>query len=286
MGKSRGNNRGMNMKWGIKTLYYGKIECPLRALFPSFFQYPKFDVEKIDIPYLGFLITGKKNILVDTGISESFIVNGKAWGGLPAEGGRSFVKKALENNNLKPADIDIVVYTHLHNDHAGNCDLFEKSEHIVQKNEWSELLDPHSASKVRKEYDPNIIPKLRELNLIKVNGDIEIENGIKLYTSPGHTMGSQAVGISTDIGNFILCGDTFNLYCNIFPHLNTIVDMNGNEHKITPPPIHYGSVIPSSLIYDYYDWYDSAYKLKILGSNSIEFMIPGHEPSIVGKKFP
>ncbi|MCX5910909.1 MAG: hypothetical protein NTV04_03160 [Deltaproteobacteria bacterium] len=60
--------------WQIKVLCYGKINVPKSALTPNL--HPDLT---IDFSYLGFFLQqGKRNILVDTGISESFIVTGKA----------------------------------------------------------------------------------------------------------------------------------------------------------------------------------------------------------------
>ncbi len=70
--------------WKVTVLYYGKITLPKSALTPA------FDPDLVlDIPYLGFLLQkGNRNILVDTGIDDHFIIDGKAWGGWPAEAGR------------------------------------------------------------------------------------------------------------------------------------------------------------------------------------------------------
>ena len=77
--------------WKIKPLYYGKITGNKSLLTPG------IDADVVaDSPYLGFLLQdGKRNILVDTGIADEFIVDGKAWAGLPAEGGKVFVQESL-----------------------------------------------------------------------------------------------------------------------------------------------------------------------------------------------
>ena len=102
--------------WEIKVLYYGKITVPKSGLTPN------LDPDlTIDFPYLGFLLRqGKRNILVDTGISDSFIINGKAWGGYPAEAGKAYLEKSLSKAGVDPLDIDTILFTHLHNDHAAN----------------------------------------------------------------------------------------------------------------------------------------------------------------------
>ncbi len=124
--------------WEIKVLYYGKITCPKSALTPGLD--PGLTV---DWPYLGFLLQrGKRNILVDTGISDSFIIDGKAWGGWPADAGRAYLEKSLAGARVDPLDIDTILFTHLHNDHAANSTMFKKARLIFQKDEWTTLLDP------------------------------------------------------------------------------------------------------------------------------------------------
>ncbi len=83
---------------------------------------------------------------------------------------------------------------------------------------------------------------------------------------------------------YYITGDTFNFKQNAFPHLAEMTGINGKIMKITPAPTGYGPAIPSSLIHDLYAWYDSAAKLKAL-AKAPEFIIPGHEPSLVGKTF-
>ena len=79
-------------QWDIKILYVGKITVPTKVSFPGV-----EDAEFLDTPYLCFLLQSRdRNVLVDCGISENFIVDGKAWGGYPAEGGQSYVEKALK----------------------------------------------------------------------------------------------------------------------------------------------------------------------------------------------
>jgi N-acyl homoserine lactone hydrolase len=264
--------------WRIDVLYYGMIRIPKSALTVG------FDPDLIiDLPYLGFLLRhGNRNVLVDSGISAKFIVDGKAWGGYPAEGGKDFVIEALGKEGLTPADIDIVIYTHLHNDHAGNCELFPKASFIVQQAEWEALLDPIPVERVRGDYDQSIIPILAAAKMHKIDGDLPLLQGIHIYKTPGHTRGSQVIAVDTEDGRCVLCGDTCHALVNIFPHLTEMVDMEGRAHKITVPPEVYRTGLPSSLVYDYYDWYKSLDKIKALAEQyDPAYVITGHDPSLI-----
>ena len=266
--------------WVIKVLLYGKMTEPKSI--------PTAGLDEdlvMDLPYLGFLLqNGKENLLVDTGISESLIVDGKCWG-YPTEGGSSFVKRELARANLTPEDISVVIYTHLHYDHVGNCGLFKKAKHIVQKDEWRELLDPLPVAKFRGDYNQSAIPTLENLDLFLVDNDIQLTEGIRLLKTPGHTSGSQSVAVMTARGEYYVTGDTFNFKQNAFPYLTEMTGMDGETMKVTPAPDGFGPAIPSSLIHNFYAWYDSVAKLKAL-AKAPEFLIPAHEPSLVGKVFP
>lgn len=265
--------------WEIKVLYYGKINVPKAALTPG------FDAELIlDWPYLGFLLQSEdQKVLVDTGIADHFIVEGKAWGGWPAEAGRAYLEKALADAGVNPKDIDTLVFTHLHNDHAANTSLFENARLIFQKDEWATLLNPLPAMNIRKDYDPMLIDELRQMDCIQIEGDMKLTEGIRLYKTPGHTPGSQSIAVDTVDGTKFIVGDHWHVYCMAFSKQGEVVDMSGQRHKITPAPDVYEGFIPSSLIYNYYDYYDSCYKLKALMGNRFlpESLLPGHEPSLI-----
>lgn len=266
--------------WEITVLYYGEVTIP-KALAT-----PNLDPDlSIASPYLGFLLqNGNHNVLVDTGISDGFIVDGKtAWGNLPAVGGRAFVEKALAKAGVNPLEIETVLFTHLHNDHAANTSFFKNARLIFQRNEWATLLDPLPIMKARREYDPALIDALQSANCIKVHGDFELTKGIKCFLTPGHTPGCMSVAVDTKKGIRILVGDLWPLYCMAFSQQQEIMDMQGNRHRITPAPPVYGHFIPPvTLIYDYFDYYDSCYKvLSMIPEDRPEYIVPGHEPSLI-----
>ncbi|MCZ7665251.1 MAG: MBL fold metallo-hydrolase [Thermoleophilia bacterium] len=165
--------------WEVDVLYLGKISMPLSTMLSVCYAFGAPTVEHdayISAPYLGFLLTrGETRVVVDTGISGKFIVDGKAWAGLAAEGGEEHMRRALAERGLDPEDVQVVVYTHLHNDHAGNCALFPRAQHVFQEAEWENLLSPLPIQNVRKDYDPAIIDDLASLPTHMVDGDTELE---------------------------------------------------------------------------------------------------------------
>ena len=124
---------------------------------------PGKDDAPVKLPYLAFLLQdGEKNILIDNGINERFLIDGKAWGGCPADCGEKDVVNSLAKVGLKPSDIDIMLYTHLHNDHAGNAQLFMNTRSYAQFDDYDNLLNPCYGETVRRDHDPAVIPFLKQ----------------------------------------------------------------------------------------------------------------------------
>ncbi len=267
--------------WSIRSLFYGELQCPKDAYTVG------IDVGlKMCFPYIGFLLDdGKKKILIDTGISERYIVEGKSWGGYEAKGGSAFVIESLAKAGLGPDDIDVVIYTHLHHDHAGSCHLFGKALHIFQQSEWENLLNPLPSQKIRGDYDQAVINILKSMRCLMINGDEEIEPGLNAYLTPGHTRGSQSIGVETAKGVYVITGDTAILKQNLYPKMDQMTMADGCCIKITPAPDVYGASIPTSVVYDHYAWYESINKLKSLIKDE-SFALTAHDPSVVNKTFP
>ena len=264
--------------WKIKVLYYGKITVS------KGFATPGLDPDLVfDAPYLGFLLqNGDRNILVDSGISDKFIVNGRAWGGLPAEGGLEFLQNAIAGSGIRPKDIDTVIFTHLHNDHAANSNIFVNARLIFQKDEWGTILDPLPVMKLRRDYDTDLMEELKGMNCLKVDGDFELTEGIRIIKTPGHTPGSQSIAVATEEGVKVIVGDHWIHLFNAFSKQEELIDMYGKKHKITPAPDIHGSFIANNLIYNYFDWYNSSNKIKaVMEADRPEFCLPGHESSLL-----
>lgn len=104
----------------------------------------------------------------------------------------------LSKHNLKPSDIDMVINTHLHADHTGNNDLFDKAQFIGHKNE--------SGSEVMG-------------NCRIIDKDMEIAPGVKIIETPGHTKGSISVIVAghtakSEINRFAITGDALPIMDN------------------------------------------------------------------------
>lgn len=198
-------------------------------------------------------------------------------------GGEKMLRDALGKLKLKPENIGTLILTHLHPDHVGLAKLFHNARIYVQKREWDSAFNPPMTIRHTKVYDEELFLPLENMDLCLVDGDYEIIEGIKLILLPGHSAGMQGVAVRTKDGTYLIAGDQFDLYLNIFPpkHPTEIYDLAGNLINI--PPIK-SPFAPPGWIMNVVDWCNSCYKtLSITRRNKI---IPGHDPSICGQIFP
>ena len=148
--------------------------------------------KRIYLPiYVFYIKGGDKNILVDTGL-EQFVVPE----GVEEQLGFQVLEfeDALATLNLKPEDIDIIIHTHLHNDHCENDFKCTKAQVYVQKTEFDFLQDPHPLD---HRYYPDV---LDDVKVVEVEGDTTIVDGIDVIFTPGHTLGGQSVAVNTSEG--------------------------------------------------------------------------------------
>lgn len=126
------------------------------------------------------------------------------------------LEKSLQQHGLNFEDIDIVILTHLHFDHAGGATIeragqlvptFPKAQYFVQKQNLE--IATHPNLRERASYLPaNFTPLQKHGVLNLVNGDTEnLFPNISVYVSNGHTEAHQIVKISDGKTTLLYCGD-------------------------------------------------------------------------------
>jgi glyoxylase-like metal-dependent hydrolase (beta-lactamase superfamily II) len=143
---------------------------------------------------------GGKRILVETGAGDKMNAKLRDIYGLDGP----FLDSGLQQYGLRPEDIDIVINTHLHFDHAGGNTRLEKdaivpafpnARHIVQRGEFEHAMNPNERD--RASYFPeNYAPLEAAGKFTLLDSDAEIVPGVEVVRLPGHTAHMQGVKLS------------------------------------------------------------------------------------------
>jgi len=204
--------------------------------------------------YSWYIEGGDKHILVDTGELSPIQSAARE----TAIGGKIYTfEEGLARFGLKPEDIDIVIHTHLHNDHCENDYKCCNAEIYVHENELQRIHNPHPLD---FRYLEDFIYEVEENGQIKVmTEDIEIVPGISCMHTPVHTDGGMSVAIETEQGKAIITG-----FCVIAENFEPPIEVKAMEMEVIPP----GTLVNA------FDAYDIMVQIKDMA----DILIPLHEP--------
>jgi len=142
-----------------------------------------------------------KTIVVETGNGAKWDAKLRNIYGI-AEG--DGLQAALGKTGVKPEEVDLVINTHLHFDHAGgntrpvqarDVPAFPRAKYLVQRAELQHAM--HPTERDRASYFPDRFVPITEAGQWQlVEGDVEILPGISVVRIPGHNENIQAVKIS------------------------------------------------------------------------------------------
>lgn len=147
------------------------------------------------IPVHGFVIKHPRAgaILVDTGVGwpTELVKDWKVVNRHAAD--------ALAEHDLSPADVRIVINSHLHFDHCGQNAVFKHAPFYIQR---SELRRARREERTTSEWFDFAGARFELLD-----GDTEIADGVRVVATPGHTVGHQSVLVDTEDGSAVMIGD-------------------------------------------------------------------------------
>lgn len=204
--------------------------------------------------YCWYLEGGDKKVIVDTGE----MAPSKSRERESAIGGKIYkFEEGLSRWGLKPEDIDIVIHTHLHNDHCENDDKCINATFYVHEKELKRIHNPHPLD---FRYNEDFIVDVEKNGQIKtLTGDAEILPGIQVIHTPAHTEGGLTVMVDTSQGKAAITG-----FCVIMENFNPPLKIKAMEMDVIPP----GTLVNS------YEAYTILMKVRDMA----DILIPLHEP--------
>ncbi len=156
-----------------------------------------------------------KRVLFDIGLGDTLSEKERKVYGTD---GASSLDRGLASFGLTPTDIDLVVLTHLHTDHAaGAVALSEKNHYVprysnatyvVAKREWEAAVNPDE--RTRAVYIPNRLYPLREAGQLElIDGSTELLPGVNAVHTGGHSVGHFALEMESDDQRLFYYADIF-----------------------------------------------------------------------------
>lgn len=164
-----------------------------------------------------------------------------------------YLDSRLKQLGLAPGDIDFVVFSHLHFDHAGNAQLFKDTNaklicSDVEKEFAFGYEGAYSGAHLKADYEG--------LEFETVSGDVDFLPGVSFIQTPGHTAGSMSMRIDLpETGTMIFTADAV---------------YRGESYG--PPSV------PAAIVNNLEQWFSSVEKLRGIAEESDATMVFGHDP--------
>lgn len=194
----------------IVTLCDGSFRLDGGALFgvvPKIMwaeRYRADDRNRVEIAVRQLLVRGRRTMLIDAGFGDKA---DDAFRQNLALDRRRNLDHALADAGVAPDEIDIVLATHLHWDHAGGFTVrdsdgrvrprFPRARYVVRRGEWEDATHPNV--RTRGNYLPDDFLPLMSAGVLElVDDDQTIMPGVRVKRTGGHTMHHQMVLIESN----------------------------------------------------------------------------------------
>jgi methylmalonyl-CoA epimerase len=176
---------------------------------------PPDDRNRIPLGLRPLIVRGEQTLLVDAGCGDKMDARSTEIYGLD----RGYhLDHALAEAGIGVEDIDVVLASHLHFDHAGGFTTraadgrvvprFPRARYVAHAREWEDAMRPHERS--RASYRPDDFVPLQEAGVLAlVDDDAEIVPGVRYRRSGGHTAHHQVVTIESEGRTAVFAADMY-----------------------------------------------------------------------------
>ena len=196
--------------------YARVVEYPVSAVL-----YGRHNAGVLVLPYCYAVLKGEGHLaVVDTGFNNDEF--GKVLADRYGVSHWQPPDVVLGRMGINPADVDTMVLTHNHFDHAGGVEAFPNAHVYIQEREVSRYLWAHGLPErlqwLTTATDPDLmlwlVGRMKDNRLTLLERDMEILPGVRAIAAHDtHTAGSQYVTIENDRdGNWLLAGDNCYVY--------------------------------------------------------------------------
>lgn len=195
----------------VLALRYGTAPAHKSEVYHRYPLYGEPDQEIVIDFYLWVIRNQHRTVVVDTGFER----------GAGARRGRQVVRPPellLAEVGTDPADVELVVITHLHYDHVGNLGLFPQAQFLVDDRELDFWTTAPSARRplFAHSVEPREIEQVSRLErqgrVQRLGASATIVPGVHGQRVGGHTPGQQILRVRTAEGEVVLASDALHFY--------------------------------------------------------------------------
>jgi N-acyl homoserine lactone hydrolase len=207
-------------------------------------MYGDWNTGTVVAPYCYAVLKGEGHVaVVDTGFDN--VEFGKVLADSYGVSDWQPADVVLKRIGIDPAEVDTMILTHNHFDHAGGVEFFPNARVYFQAREVSRYLWATSQPERLQHWltsavDPDLmlwlVNRMKHGKLTLLEGETEVLPGVRLVPAHDtHTAGSQYVTVDGETsGRFVLTGDN----CYVYENFNG----RGGDGRFVPIGLVFGSV--------------------------------------------
>ena len=174
---------------------------------------PADERNRIRLAMRPLLVRGERTLIVDAGIGDK--MDAKAIEIYAIDRAPS-LRDSLSAQGLTEADVEIVLASHLHFDHAGGftrrdphgalVPVFPRARYVARAAEYEDATHPHERNRASYLAD-NFVP-LHEAGVLDLHqDDTEVMPGVRVVRTGGHTMHHQIVYLESEGRTAVFAAD-------------------------------------------------------------------------------